>query len=240
MKSINDIILTNAISVYLDESIIKRIENLEDYHINECCCGCDCKCCEPCCCGPSQSFIFFNSEDEIVNKLKTDVKVQDIFNLHKQFGNRFRFVEPGKEMDIAVQPLYFTEYNYMAGNIKDIPVLFSNVKFYTFVQKIVKQFKFAYPTVLSKCDGSIQLFFIMNGGSNGEEYSIKSSLIKAVQVLNGLENFKEINWTQILDVSIDSLDDVYNFVVTCTIDNVSLFDEKHKSIQDFIKYDTTN
>ena len=80
----------------------------------------------------------------------------------------------------------------------------------------------------------------MNGGSNGEEYSIKSSLIKAVQVLNGLEQFNEINWTQILDISIDSLDDVYNFVVTCTIDNVSLFDEKHKSIQDFIKYDTTN
>ena len=51
MKSINDIILTNAISAYLDESIIKRIENLKDYHINECCCDCDCKCCEPCCCG---------------------------------------------------------------------------------------------------------------------------------------------------------------------------------------------
>lgn len=240
MKSINDIILTNAISVYLDESIIKRIENLKDYHINECCGGCNCERCEPCCCGNPQSFIFFNSEDEIVNKLKTDVKVQDIFNLHKQFGNRFRFVEPGKELDITLKPLYFTEYNYMVGHIKDIPVLFSNVKFYTFVQKIVKQFKFAYPTVLSKCDGSIQLFFIMGGGSNGEEYSIKSSLIKAVQVLNGLENFNEINWTQILDVSIDSLDDVYNFVVTCTIDNVSLFDEKHKSIQDFIKYDTTN
>ena len=240
MKSINDIILTNAISVYLDESIIKRIENLEDYHINECCCGCDCKCCEPCCCETPQSCLFLNILDLNFNKIKTDVKVQDIFNLHKQFGNRFRFVDPGKEMDIVFQPLYFTEYNYMAGNIKDIPVLFSNVKFYTFVQKIVKQFKFAYPTVLSKCDGSIQLFFIMGGGSNGEEYSIKSSLIKAVQVLNGLENFNEINWTQILDVSIDSLDDVYNFVVTCTIDNVSLFDEKHKSIQDFINYDTTN
>ena len=33
MKSINDIILTNAISAYLDESIIKHIENLKDYHI---------------------------------------------------------------------------------------------------------------------------------------------------------------------------------------------------------------
>ena len=118
MKSINDIILTNAISVYLDESIIKRIENLEDYHINECCCGCDCKRCEPCCCeNPQSSFIFFNSEEEIVNKLKTDVKVQDIFNLHKQFGNRFRFVEPGKELDIALKPLYFTEYNIAENGI---------------------------------------------------------------------------------------------------------------------------
>ena len=62
MKSINDIILTNAISVYFDESIIKRIENLEGYHINECCCGCDCKCCEPCCCETPQSFIFLNIE----------------------------------------------------------------------------------------------------------------------------------------------------------------------------------
>lgn len=239
MKSINDIILNNTISFEdLDESIIKHIENLKDYYINECCCGCDCKCCEPCCCETPQSFIFFYSENEIVNKLKTDVKVQDIFNLHNQFGDRFRFVAPGQEMDIVFQPLYFKEDNCMCGDIKETPILFSNVKFYSFIQKIVKQFKFTYPTVLSKCDGSIQLFFIMGGGSNGEECSIKSSLIKAVQVLNGLEKFNEINWTQILDVSIDNIDDVYNFVVTCTIDNVSLFDEKPKSIQDFIKYDT--
>ena len=78
MKSINDIILTNAISAYLDESIIKRIENLKDYHINECCCDCDCKCCEPCCCGTSQSFIFFNSEDEIAT-------IKDIDNLSNKY-----------------------------------------------------------------------------------------------------------------------------------------------------------
>ena len=42
---------------------------------------------------------------------------------------------------------------------------------------------------------------------------------------------KEIDWAQILDVSIDNIDDIYNFVVTCTISG-DMFNEK--SIKDFI------
>ena len=232
MKTINEIIENKTISLKgYDKEIIEALSNLNNYHINECCCSCDCTCSEPCCCGTPQPFIFFYSEDEIINKLKTDVKVQDIFNLHNQFGDRFRFIAPGKEMDNVYQPLYFKESICQQGNLEEAAVLFTNVKFYTFIQKLVKQFKFTYPTVLSKCDGTIQLFFIMGGGSNGEECSIKSSLIKAVQVLNGLEAIKEIDWAQILDVSIDNLDDIYNFVVTCTISG-DMFNEK--SIKDFI------
>ena len=235
MKSINDIILNKTISLNgLDEKVAEKISNLKNYYINECCCSCDCKCCEPTCCETPQSFIFFYSENEIVNKLKTDVKVQDIFNLHNQFGDRFRFVSPGKELEIVSKPLYFKESNCQLGNLKEAPILFTNIKFYAFIQKLVKQFKFTYPTVLTNCDGTVQLFFIMGGGTNGEECSIKSSLIKAVQVLNGLEAIKEIDWAQILDVSIDNMDDIYNFVVTCTIKDINTFTEYAK-ITDFIK-----
>lgn len=235
MKSINEIIENKTISLKgYDKEITEKLSNLNNYYINECCCcGCDCKCSEPC--ETPQSFIYFYSENEIVNKLKTDVKVQDIFNLHNQFGDRFRYVPNGKEMDIVFQPLYFKDNTCYPGNIIEIPTLFTNAKFYAFIQKIVKEFNFTYPTVLSKCDGKIQLFFIMGGGTNGEECSIKSSLVKAVQVLNGLEGHKEIDWAQVLDVSIDNLDDVYNFVVTCTIENMTQFEEKPKTIQDYIK-----
>ena len=235
MKSINDIIQNNTVSFEgLDESTVERIENLKDYYINECCCcGCDCKCCEPCE-GTPASFIYFYTENEIVSKLKSDVKVQDIFNMHSQFDNKFRYVPSGKEMEIISQPLYFKETIYTQGCISEVPIMWTNTKFYNFIQKLVKQFNFTYPTVLSTCDGKIQLFFIMGGGTNGQECSIKSSLVKAVQVLNGLEAIKEINWAQVLDVSIDNLDDVYNFVITCTIEDKTIFDEKPKSIQDYI------
>ena len=233
MKSINDIIENRTLSFEgLNNNIVERLQNLQDYYINECCCcGCDAKCCEPTCCCEN-SFIFFYSENEIVNKLKTDVKVQDIFNLHNQFGDRFKYVARGHEMDSVTQPLYFVDKSYSSGLIEG--GLSFNAKFYGFVQKLVKEFKFTYPTVLTNTNGVIQLFFIMGGGTNGEECSIKSSLIKAVQTLNGLEEYDEINWAQILDVSIDNTDDVYNFVVTCTIEDKSVFDESPKSLKDYV------
>ena len=35
---------------------------------------------------------------------------------------------------------------------------------------------------------------------------------------------EEITWSQVLDISIDNLDDVYTFVITCTVD-INKFNE---------------
>jgi hypothetical protein len=75
-----------------------------------------------------------------------------------------------------------------------------------------------YPIVLTREDGSVQLFFIKGTGTNGKEGSIKNSLIEVAELLEDLDEMEEITWSQVLDASIDNADDVYTFVITCTVD----------------------
>ena len=61
------------------------------------------------------------------------------------------------------------------------------------------------------------LSFVKHTGSNGKECSIKSSLIEMSNLLEILENDVDIKPVQMTDVSIDNLDDVYDFAILITL-----------------------
>ncbi len=204
----------------LDKNISEQLENLSGKEINECC-GCDCKCCEPVC---SDTFIYFHSQYEVTDRLKYNVKVQDLFNINRQFLNRQYLFGGATPADVLV-PLYFKEPQMMIPKVPGGLVQTSeqqgteyNTKLYEFINKLLKDYKLTYPTVLTKSDSSVQLFFVKGTGTNGKECSIKSSLIEVAGLLDDLDKMKEITWSQVLDASIDNLDDIYTFVITCTID----------------------
>jgi hypothetical protein len=126
--------------------------------------------------------------------------------------------------DVLV-PLYFKEPQMMIPKVGGSLVQASeqqgtehNAKLYEFINKLLKDYKLTYPIVLTNSDGGVQLFFVKGTGTNGKECSIKSSLIEVAELLDNLDKMKEITWSQVLDASIDNLDDVYTFVITCTID----------------------
>ena len=207
----------------LDKNISEHLENLGGKEINECCCDCEAKCCgEPTCGDPA--FVCFHSQYEVIDRLKYNVKVQDLFNINRQFLNR-QFMFGGATPDDVLVPLYFKELQMIQQQIPSgilVPVTEQstelNSKLYGFINTLLKEYKMTYPIVLTKSDGSIQLFFVKGTGTNGKECSIKSSLIEVAELLENLDNKKEIIWSQVLDASIDNLDDVYNFVITCIID----------------------
>jgi len=206
----------------LDKNISEHLENLSGKEINECCgCGCDCKCCEPC---DGTSFIYFHSEYEVRDRLKYNVKVQDLFNINRQFLNRQYLFGGATPADVLI-PLYFKEPQMTIPKVPGSLVQASeqtgteyNTKLYEFINKLLKDYKLTYPIVLTNSDGGVQLFFVKGTGSNGKECSIKSSLIEVAELLADLDEMKEITWSQVLDASIDNLDDIYTFVITCTID----------------------
>lgn len=208
----------------LDKNISEHLENLSGKEINECCCGCgcDCKCADPCC--SDSAFIYFHSEYEVRDRLKYNVKVQDLFNINRQFLNK-QFMFGGATPADALIPLYFKEPQMMIPQVPGGLVQGSeqhgtefNTELYNFINKLLKDYKLTYPIVLTREDGSVQLFFIKGTGTNGKEGSIKNSLIEVAELLEDLDEMEDITWSQVLDASIDNADDVYTFVITCTVD----------------------
>ena len=205
----------------LDKNISEHLENLSGKEINECC-GCDCKCCEPTC--VDSTFIYFHSEYEVIDRLKYNLKVQDLFNINRQFLNR-QYLFGGATPDDVLVPLYFKEPQISIPKVPSgliQPTIKQgteyNVKLYEFINKLLKEYKLTYPIVFTQGDGSVQLFFVKGTGTNGKECSIKNSLIEVAELLEELDSMEEVIWSQVLDASIDNLDDVYTFVITCTID----------------------
>ena len=93
MKTLNDFLTYNYISLEgIDEELVKSINNLDGQKINECC-GC---CCEPCCddvkCCDPYSYPKYFSESEIVSMLRNTPKIQNIWDIHYQFSNRLPMV----------------------------------------------------------------------------------------------------------------------------------------------------
>ena len=206
----------------LDKNISEHLENLSGKEINECCCGCDCKCEDPCC--SDSAFIYFHTEYEVRDRLKYNVKVQDLFNINRQFLNK-QFMFGGATPADALIPLYFKEPQMMIPQVPGGLVQASvqhgtefNLSLYNFINKLLKDYKLTYPIVLTRADESVQLFFIKGTGTNGKEGSIKNSLIEVAELLEDLDEMEEITWSQVLDASIDNLDDIYTFVITCTVD----------------------
>lgn len=220
-KKIPQVIDKNIVSLIdINESIVDKIKNIDGYKINECC-GC-CIDENPCCAtkcslDPGYDQInWFYSEQEIVNKLKTNITVQDMLHIDTQF-NKFRFISGTGDLNI----LYFKESTNIEA-MQQFNVGFanysSNKSLYDFIKNTCEAHKLSYPMCLTRLDGEIQLFFVKFTGSNGKEGSIKSSLTQIAKTLGELEKNENITWSQVLDVSIDNADDVYSFVITVVCD----------------------
>ena len=213
----------------INEELKDKIINLEGYEINECHgCGClgDVECC-PCepecdkCCDPTtvviNQFGRFNSELEITRELDVQPKVNTLYDIHSQFG-RFNFVKDIKKTH--VEPLYFGHKECCTMNepVKYDVETIQNKKIYKVVTDIVNTFDLVSPVVQTKINGEVQVYAVKCTGSNGKENSIKTSLEEVAKILTKLDSKSEIQWSQVLDVSIDNIDDLYAFVITFVLD----------------------
>ena len=175
----------------------------------------------------------FNNETEVTRELDTLPKVTTLYDIHSQF-DRFNFVQDVKRGHI--EPLYFGHKNYSLNgseviirqngdmpqreaNPESIEQLYDvatnqNKKIYKSVKDIVDSFDFKCPVVQTKINGEVQVYVIKTTGTNGKEGSIKSSLEEVAKILGKLDTRAEIKWSQVLDVAIDNIDDLYTFVIT--------------------------
>ena len=96
-KTIPQVIDKNIVSLIdIDESIVDKLKNIEGCKINKWhgCCMDEPSCCVAMCSsdlGCDDQINWFCSEQDIVNRLKTNITVQDMLNIDTQF-NKFRFV----------------------------------------------------------------------------------------------------------------------------------------------------
>ena len=207
------------------------------------CCPCEPECDK--CCDPTvavaapvvvNQFGRFNSEQEIVRELDAQPKVNTLYDIHSQFG-RFNFVKDVKKMH--VEPLYFGHKEYCVSGkpvnrengdmpnretnsdierqLYDVETI-QNKKIYKVVTDIVNTFDLVSPVVQTKINGEVQVYAVKCTGSNGKENSIKTSLEEVAKILTKLDLKSEIQWSQVLDVSIDNIDDLYAFVITFVLD----------------------
>jgi len=217
MKKLAEYINNQYISLKgLDKEVIEKLSNLEGYPINECDCGCCCF--EPCeydcpCEAPGNATAIANPtpivEDPIAkakSNLYVQPKVYNLLDIHTLLDYKYRFLSEYRRA--LSEPVLF--YDYFGAQYNDSDKLREDVI------NLCKDFEFLWPVILIKEDGTIQLFAAKKFGSNGEECSIKSSLINAADILTKLEKRKEVDWAQVLDVSIDNLDDLYDFLFTVT------------------------
>ena len=222
MKKLADYINNQYISLKgLDEEIIEKLSNLEGQQINECCgccpcgdypCGCDEPCntcgCDVPCEAPAPAPIQVDPITRCKEKFFGQPKVYDLIDTHTALDYRCRFLDVIQ--NAFSEPIFFTDYS--------APVFGYNrsKKLRDDILTICADFDLLWPVLIIRNNGDIQLFVAKKFGSNGKEGSIKSSLIEAANTLTQLEKRKEIQWAQVLDVSIDNLDDLYDFLFTVT------------------------
>lgn len=224
MKKLEEFINNKYISLDgIDEEYISNIQNLNGMQITECCGCCGC-CCEPCSCGDGccsndpysgpATTISFYSEKDIVEKLKTQPEVMDIYNIRHQFANNRFFFD-----QIEIGPLIFREQLMLqSGEQLQGDEIIGNLK----LKEIINKSELSDVIILIRLDNSIQVFGLKHTGTNGKEGSIKNSLIEISKKLTSLEKIPEVDWAQVLNVSIDNADDVYTFLMTFTLKASSL------------------
>ena len=248
MKKLNEFINDRYISLEgLNEEEIEKLSNLDGAVIHECCsdcecdcgCGCDCGCCptEVPTVGPE---LPGSACTPIVQPLEVDMaykaienfrniaycpKVQDLYSLSSALTPKGRFME--YTTDSAKEPIYITNYSCVSKSFE-----FSK-KLNAFVKEVSSTLDLTIPVVYNDSNADeLKVFFLKHTGTNGKEGSIKNSLSEIVKILNKLEGYKEITWAQVLDVSIDSLDDVYSFLLIITLDTSS-YEEELKNSTEF-------
>lgn len=236
MKKLSEYINNQYISLKgLDKEVIEKLSNLDGQAINECDCGCcnyDCGCDVPCSCEPCDGTAIAPAStpiDPIINlksKFYSNPKVYDLLDTHTALDYKYRFIsEYARSLK---EPVLF--YDYIGAQYNN------STKLRDDVLSICEDFELLWPVLMVKGDGVIQLFAAKKFGTNGEECSIKSSLIDAADTLSKLEKRKEVDWAQVLDVSIDNLDDLYDFLFTVTFNkekyDKELEDKKEKQLKD--------
>ena len=179
----------------------------------------------------------FNSEQEIISLLDISPKVMDLLDIHSQFA---RFLHVADINKGYVEPLYFGHKDYALSDTGNLGVVrqngdmptqeanpesieqlydvatYQNKKIYKAVNDIVSTFELKCPVVETKINGEVQVYAVKHTGSNGKEGNIKTSLEEIAKVLGKLESRADVQWAQVLDVSIDNIDDLYAFVITFT------------------------
>lgn len=214
----------------LEEQVQEKLKDIDGRIIDECCCCGDCSgdccksdcstqlCCDPCSDVKLGCFrIKFNSDMEIVNKLKTDVKVSDLYDIASQFNMpSYRSTSVRDILDNS--PLYFYENSICATACP--MMLNSSTKIEQFVKSLCKKHEFKAPIILGCADGSTSLFCVKHTGTNGKEASIKNSLLEIYEMLNSIEQNEEVSNASCVDISIDNIDDVYAFLVRISLDKI--------------------
>lgn len=216
----------------LEPEVREAFKDIEGTTINECC-GCCCgepKCCEPscamslgnaCCCQDEKCFqIFFYTESEVLKKLETDATVQDLYKIRQQFniGQPYRPLEVNQAIDNS--PLFFTEKGYTNiehGGVMQANMIQDNPNVLAIIKTLSKKFAITEPVVVQYLTGDAAVYGIKHTGTNGKEGSIKNSLLEMYNTLNSLQEMDEIGNASVCNVSIDSLDDVYAFLVRITL-----------------------
>lgn len=82
------------------------------------------------------------------------------------------------------------------------------------INKFIDKYKLSHSVLEMNENKDLQLTFVYFSGTNGIEGNIKSSLLEVYNLMNEIEKEHDVVWIQVLDVSIDSLDDVYSFAIT--------------------------
>ena len=185
------------------------------------------------------SFGRFNSVYDVTRELDTHPTVQTLYDIHSQFGG---YSFDANRDGYYTEPLYFGTKivvgNAIGGEVVNrengdmpaseadgaTPVVYNDVPtrnnktIYKVVKEICSTHTFQSPVIETKINGEVQVYVVKHCGTNGKEGSIKSSLEEVVKILDKLDAKSEVKWSQVLDVSIDNLDDIYFFVITFVLD----------------------
>ena len=224
MKDLKEYMNNKYVSLKgLDADVVEKLKNLDGTIISECCgcCGCDCGCdscacdipCEePCACPGTlaKAEPYIDPVSRCKEKFYCSPKVYDLLDAHTTLDYKCRFLE-------IIQGS-FTEPVLFYDSMTPICGYDRSKKLRDDILTLCGDFELLWPVVMFRNNGDIQLFAAKKFGSNGQECSIKSSLIEAADILTKLEKRKEVQWAQVLDVSIDNLDDLYDFLFTVTFD----------------------
>ncbi len=177
----------------------------------------------------------FMNDGEILRLLDSQPKVDTIRGIYNNKFYKYCFTE---DPERAIEPMYIGSKDYtiksvvnrengdMPNNIanpdEDIKsydvATIQNKKIYKATKEICDEFDLVCPIIETKINGEVQVYTIINLGTNGKEGSIKSSLEDVAQILNSLDKRSDIKWSQVLDVAIDNIDDLYYFLITFTFE----------------------